>query len=380
MGIPVVAFCSCGDDGGSSKYFREFGLLPPGDYWKLIMGASRYPGRVYNELSSLLFYRFDNDGPLKEREFRDLIEIAMDERGVAKNSKSLRILYEILSPDYRFEVEVGNGTKGHSVGNILLAALMFQHRNLEGIRLLEEGLDSAVRCIPVSKSPYTLHIVTEDGDSVIGECSLDEDRIIPRVKNVNHVKSDGGKIDINPEVLTELSKLKRLSLCATSMVANHWGVILPEIRDYLKTAAFPIDYWSNLMTEQNQTHYLNDGFVTRFDFTEHVILATEIIGRVPDVVIAHDYGLPSSRRRKIPKYIMARYSRKNSAPVQCTDIDKTTFEAIFEQRFGEVPVLLRRDIAMVDVDIDRRQKVIRHNPRRVASVFRELLGMSCGVE
>lgn len=370
LNVPVVAFCSCGDDGGSSKYPREYGLLPPGDFWKLIMGASRYKGKLYEDLASVLFYRFDNDGPIKGTKFGYLTNIACSDREM-RNKRALDVLYNILPPDYRFKIEFGNGTKNHTLGNLVLAALMLENGNIQGIDLLERGLNSVVHCIPVSEKPYSLHVTTINGDSVIGEHSLDEDKIISPVQSVRHSASDGGRVYVNPEVLETLSKLRRLSLCATSMVANIWGMMLPEIREYVARASFPIDYWPPLMTEQNQTHYVINGRVVSYNFTQHVVLATEIVGRVPDVVIAHDYALSGD---EIPRYIQLRYARKNATPVQCTEQDEITLESVFRQSlFNKVPTVLRRNLATVDIDRDKGQRVIRHKPSAIRSAFEELL-------
>ncbi len=342
------------------------------------MGASCYKREVYDNLANLLFYRFDHDGPLKKRPVRELIEIAADERGIGNCKGALKVIYDILSPDYRFEFGEDSGegsqTKGHTLGNLILAALMLKHGNIGGIRLLGEGLDSAVYCVPVSESPYTLHITAIDGNSLTGEHRLDEDEIISPVYNVTHSKNGGGKVDVNPEVWEKLPNLRRLSLCATSMVANLWGMMLPEIREYIQRSSFPLDFWVNLMTEQNQTHYVINGFVVRLDLTQHVALATKITGRVPDVVVAHDYGIYAPKRRRIPNYIQERYARKHATPVQCTNQDEIILKSTFDQSpYSKIPMLLRRSLAIVGTDIDNRQKVIRHDPERIEKVFEELL-------
>lgn len=344
------------------------------------MGASCYKGGIYDHLSNLLFYRFDHDGPLKKRQVKELVRIAADERGIEGCKGALKVIYDILSPDYRFEFGEDSGegsqTKGHTLGNLILAALMLKHGNVAGIRLLEEGLDSAVYCVPVSESPYTLHITTIDENSLTGEHRLDEDEIISPIYNVTHSKNGGGKVDVNPEVLSTLSNLRRLSLCATSMVANLWGMMLPEIRDHIQRSSFPLDFWINLMTEQNQTHYVINGCVVRLDLTQHVALATKITGCVPDVVVAHDYGIYAPKRRRIPNYVQERYARKHATPVQCTDQDEIILKSTFDQPpYNKVPMLLRRSLAIVDTDIDRGQKVIRHDPERIERIFEELLRM-----
>lgn len=125
--LDITAVVTMFDSGGSSGLLRdEMGILPPGDVRRCLVALS-------------------------------------DET----QQKVLRDLF-----NYRFEE---NGSmKGHSFGNLLLAALASIYgSDIEAIRKASELLDLKGRVLPVSLDQSHLHAVLEDGTEIIGETNID---------------------------------------------------------------------------------------------------------------------------------------------------------------------------------------------------------------
>lgn len=125
--LDITAVVTMFDSGGSSGILRdEMGILPPGDVRRCLVALS-------------------------------------DEN----RQKVLRDLF-----NYRFEE---NGSmKGHSFGNLLLAALSSIYgSDIAAIKRASELLDLKGRVLPVSLDRSHLHAVLEDGTEIKGETNID---------------------------------------------------------------------------------------------------------------------------------------------------------------------------------------------------------------
>lgn len=125
--LDITAVVTMFDSGGSSGILRdEMGILPPGDVRRCLVALS-------------------------------------DEN----QQKVLRDLF-----NYRFEE---NGSmKGHSFGNLLLAALASIYgSDIAAIQRASELLDLKGKVLPVSLDQSHLHAVLEDGTEIVGETNID---------------------------------------------------------------------------------------------------------------------------------------------------------------------------------------------------------------
>lgn len=125
--LDITAVVTMFDSGGSSGILRdEMGILPPGDIRRCLVALA-------------------------------------DEN----QQKILRDLF-----NYRFE-ESGS-MKGHSFGNLLLAALSSIYgSDIAAIKSASELLDLKGRVLPVSLDQSHLHAVLEDGTEIKGETNID---------------------------------------------------------------------------------------------------------------------------------------------------------------------------------------------------------------
>lgn len=124
LSVEITAVVAMGDDGGSSgRIRREYGLLPPGDVRRCLVALAESEGEA-NPLANLFQYRFAR----------------------------------------------GRELGGHSMGNLVLAALAEMEGDfLAGIRRAERLLGCAGRILPVTLDRIELIGLCEDGTQVVGQ-------------------------------------------------------------------------------------------------------------------------------------------------------------------------------------------------------------------
>ena len=139
--LDISAVISMCDSGGSTGCLRkELGILPPGDIRRAILALS--------------------DLPFAQKTLEELF-------------------------DFRFNK--GSTLKGHSVGNLLLAALTQITGSMD--KAIEEAariLQSNGNVYPVTLDKTNLVAVLDDGTRVFGETNIDRRRIKPEL-NIKHV-------------------------------------------------------------------------------------------------------------------------------------------------------------------------------------------------
>ncbi len=122
--VNLTAIVTVADDGGSSgRLLQDYNIPPPGDI-RQVMGALTDTGHMIDEMFQ---YRFEN----------------------------------------------GEELKGHSLGNLMLAALTDLTGDFAGaIRHLSELFHLKGRVLPVANERMTLHAELEDGSIITGESKI----------------------------------------------------------------------------------------------------------------------------------------------------------------------------------------------------------------
>ncbi len=202
------------DDGGSTGRLRkDLGVFPPGDLRQCLLGLSY----TEDSMKRLFAYRFDK-GELR----------------------------------------------GHTVGNIVLAALEKTSGNIEtAVELVAKMLNVRGRVLPVTLKPTRLTAVLKDGKKVVGEHYIDE----PSSPHSAPIKSLSlTKAKANPKAVEAILKADTVVFgpgdLYTSTLPN---LLVKEInRALAKSRALKV-LVTNIMTKQGQT----DGF-TAVDFIKVV--------------------------------------------------------------------------------------------------------------
>ncbi len=291
--VDITAVVAITDEGGSSGIIRkEFGVPPPGD--------------VRNNFVALA----END----------------------------EVLDEIMN--YRFE----NGfLKGHTVGNVLLAALTIMKGSLaKAVETLSQVLAVRGKILPVSDELTRLVADFEDGESVTGETE-----IVSRRKTIKSVRLDR-EVKALDEVVEALESADLITIgpgsLYTSVITNLLVSGVPEaIRS--NTGAKKV-YIANIMTQPGET----DGMT----LSDHVSEIERYLGCEVDFVVASS--------KKPPEHVLKRYSEEGYEPV-VLDVENV-----------ERPIILEPMTWIYRDPYDGKEK-IRHDPVKLAEVVMKLARM-----
>ncbi len=229
----ITAVITVADDGGSSgRLRRELGLLPPGDFRNCLVALSEEEGVV----ADLFQYRFDQ----------------------------------------------GNGLKGHSFGNLFIAAMTDVTGSFEEA-LYESSRVLAVhgRIVPAAISHLTLTAKLTDGSLVSGESTItNHDGGIERVMiepedSVAHPGAIGAIDDAEMIVIGPGSLY-------TSLVPN---LLVSGIARALRRSTAPKIYVCNVATERGETE--------GYSVDDHLLaLQRHTFPAIADIVVANNHPLP----------------------------------------------------------------------------------------
>ena len=279
----LVGIVTVTDEGGSSGRLRdEFGMLAPGDLRNCLVALS------HNEpLMARLFQARYRDG-------------------------------ETLS--------------GHSVGNLILAALaQEEHGNfLSAVRLASEVLNIQGRVLPATLTPTRLVAHLADGREVIGEIA-----IAAACGRVERLSLEPAAPPAAPGVVDSIARADVVVIGPGSLYSSILpNLLLPEIADALRaTEAFRI-LVVNAMTELGET--------TGFTAGDHARIIREHLGGagLDAALVATD---------ELPPETIARYRAEGAARVAPDD-----------------PELSRLVSRVVHARMLEAAPVVRHDPLKTA--------------
>jgi uncharacterized cofD-like protein len=287
--MDITAVVTVSDDGGSSgRLRRDFDVLPPGDIRNCMVALSE-------------------DEALLSRLFQ-----------------------------YRFES--GRGLKGHSFGNLFLAALTritgdFAH----AVRLSSEVLASMGKIYPATLCNVVLEARLENGGAVLGETRISRSR-----GRIESIRLRPRRCDPLPETLAAIADADLITLgpgsLFTSVIPN---LLVSGISTAIRRARGVKAYFVNLMWQPGET--------MEFRASDHVrAIHKHARAKVIDYVVVNRAGITPSLRR--------RYQRELAEPVEI-DIEN----------------LLRAGLKVVagNLAINEQNKV-RHDPDEIAAVALKL--------
>ncbi len=222
---------SSADDGGSTGILRkELGVMPPGDIRQCLVGLSY----TQEEMKQLFNFRFD-----------------------------------------------AGSLKGHSVGNIIIAALEKITGNVDdAINLASKMLNVRGQVLPVTLKPTFLSAVLENGKKILGEHNIDQPNVklqIPNIKSLR-LKPNG---PANPKAITAIQSADVIIFgpgdLFTSTIPN---LLVKGVAEALNKSKAKKVLISNIMTKHGQT----DGFKAS-DFVREL---EKYLGGKIDVVLENN--------------------------------------------------------------------------------------------
>lgn len=246
--LDITAIVTVADDGGSSGILRSELQMPP-------------PGDIRNVLTALADVE-----PL---------------------------LSDILK--YRFST--GSGLAGHSLGNLILAAMTDMHGDfVTAVKEMSRVFVVRGQVLPAAGEAVILHAEMEDGSIVTGESKIPEaggriKRIFLEPKNVEPL----------PEALEAIQQADAILIgpgsLYTSILPN---LLVPKLAEAIVASDAIKMFVCNVMTQPGETD--------NYTVSDHLQAVYDHIGlHLFDYVIVND--------GKIPPQVQDKYAEKGSKPV-----------------------------------------------------------------
>ncbi|WP_068673013.1 YvcK family protein [Oceanobacillus sp. Castelsardo] len=236
---------------------------------------------------------------------------------------------------FQHRFSVGNGLSGHSLGNLLLAAMTSITGDFyDGIQEISRVLNVKGNIYPISDQNMTLHARFTDGTYVFGESNIPkankkiervflEPQPIKPLPNAVHAIENADLVIISPGSLF------------TSILPN---LIIPQIDVALRKTQGKVVYICNVMTQPGET--------TGFTASDHIQAIQNHIGTgCVDSIVVHNEPIEQS--------IRAIYAEENAEPV-IYDIEK----------------LVDMGLEIIEGDIiNHSNKTVRHDKKKIANLL-----------
>lgn len=287
--LDLTAIVTVADDGGSSGRLREEMQIPP-------------PGDVRNVIQAL--------------------------------ADAEPILSQVLQ--YRFSG--GTGLAGHSLGNLILAAMTdITGDFVSGVRELSRVLAVRGRVLPAAAQAAVLCAEMSDGSVIVGESRIPKSQL-----KIKRVYLDPPDIEALPEAVTALHDADAVIIgpgsLFTSILPN---LIVPRIRDALTSSEALKMYVSNVMTQPGETDF--------FTVCDHLDAIDRHVGHsLFDWVIVNDGDIPDD--------VLAAYAEKGAGRVEL-DPER----------------IRRKGVKIVADHLVQFEKYLRHDSQRLSEHIAEII-------
>lgn len=298
--VSLTALVSMADDGGSTGVLRdELGVLPPGDVRQCLVALSEHTDIV----RKLMNYRF-NEGTLK----------------------------------------------GHSFGNIFLAALEKVTGNfIEGVEVASEILKVRGKVIPVTSNKAILSILLENGTTVEGEDKINHFNIQDSVIKEIFYKND---VHLNENAKEAMLKADYIILGP----GNYYCSVIPNVivNGFRETI---IESKAKIILPLNLTNKL--GHTTHWKVSNYVNDLEKYLGKLIDVILVNN-EIPSKEQ-------VERYKLEEGDGVLIEDDFK-------DSRVVRVPLLSHVIFEKTKGDIiPATRGFIRHDSDKLANCINEII-------
>ncbi|RLL46623.1 YvcK family protein [Oceanobacillus piezotolerans] len=240
---------------------------------------------------------------------------------------------------FQHRFSVGNGLSGHSMGNLLLAAMTSITGDFyDGIKEISRVLNVKGEIYPISNQTMSLHAEFIDGTTVSGESN------IPKVnKRIDRVFLSPDKITPLPNAVRAIEMADLVIISPGSLYTSIMpNLIIPEIDDALRKTQGKVVYVCNVMTQAGET--------TGYTASDHVGAIIRHIGTgCLDAIVVHNEPIEQS--------IRAVYAEENAEPVTY-DIEK----------------LVDMGLEIIEGDIiSHRGSTVRHDKDKIAMLLYSIL-------
>ncbi|MFC0525501.1 uridine diphosphate-N-acetylglucosamine-binding protein YvcK [Pontibacillus salicampi] len=233
----------------------------------------------------------------------------------------------------------GNGLSGHSMGNLLLAAMTsITDDFFHGIKEISRVLNVKGTILPIANQNMFLHALMEDGTVVSGES-----KIPCSGKKINKVFLSPQPVQPLPEAVEAVKNADLVVIAPGSLYTSTLpNMIVSQISDALRETHGEVVYVCNVMTQFGET--------TGYSAADHVKAIHDHIGEgCLDAILVHNQPISTDVRKL--------YAKENAEPV-----------VYDHERVKQLGV----DIIEGDI-IDPNQVTLRHDTDKVAKMLVSLL-------
>lgn len=240
---------------------------------------------------------------------------------------------------FQHRFAVGNGLSGHSMGNLLLAAMTSVTGDFyTGIKEISRVLNVKGEIHPISDEMMSLHAEMEDGTIVSGESK------IPLVnKRIKRVFLSPQPVHPLPNAVQSIQQADLVVISPGSLYTSILpNLIIPKIDKAMQETKAKVVYVCNVMTQAGET--------TGYSAADHVQAIDEHIGEgcVDSIVVQNE---------PIKQRVRAVYAEENATPV-VYDTER----------------LLEMGLEIIEDDIiDHSKTALRHNTDKIAKLLYSML-------
>jgi len=240
------------------------------------------------------------------------------------------LLHDLMN--YRFEGEDNMDIAGHSLGNLILTALSNMTGSFdESIRICSQMLKVKGRIIPSTLQNVTLFARMDDDTIVKGEANIPS--YIHHIDSIFYQE----KVKGNKEAVEAIEEadliIYGIGSLYTSILPN---TIIPEINEALCNTMAEKIYFSNCMTQSNETY--------NYDLKDHLNAFEKHHTPVDKVIMHADH---------IPEDILKRYQQHDSIEV-------------VDHRDCNIPV---EKYELLDFD----NGLVRHDSEKICKIVKEMI-------
>lgn len=240
---------------------------------------------------------------------------------------------------FQHRFAAGNGLSGHSMGNLLLAAMTSVTGDFyTGIKEISRVLNVRGKIYPISNESMSLHAEMADGSIVSGESN------IPLAnKRIRRVFLSPQPIKPLPNAIRAIKSADLIVVSPGSLYTSILpNLIIPNIDAAIRESKAKVMYVCNVMTQAGET--------TGYTASDHVKAIMDHIGEgCVDGIVVHNEPIKQALR--------AVYAEENAEPV-----------------IYDTERLLDMGLEIIEGDIiNHSQSTIRHDTNKIAKLIYSII-------
>ncbi|MBP1969420.1 putative cofD-like protein [Virgibacillus natechei] len=240
---------------------------------------------------------------------------------------------------FQHRFAVGNGLSGHSMGNLLLAAMTSVTGNFNtGIKEISRVLNVKGKIYPISNENMALHAQMVDGTIISGESNIPLSN-----KQIEKVFLSPQPINPLPNAVRAIEKADLVVIAPGSLYTSILpAMIMPQMDEAIRNTKGKVVYVCNVMTQAGET--------TSYTASEHVQAIINHVGKgsVNSIVVHNE---------PIEKTVRAVYAEENAEPV-VYDTDR----------------LLEMGLQIIEGDIiDHSKPTLRHDTTKISKLLYSII-------